>query len=414
LVMIIGGVSSGKSALLNAILGEMKSHSSRTQSRIVNGKIAYVPQSPWLQKNTIKENILFGKEFNQQLYDECIEACNFETEIDGFPGKDNYDIGPDGVNLSGGQRQRLSLCRALYQDADIYLLDDILSSVDTNVANILHQKAVLGFLQQRGKTILLVLSQYKHLNQATQVWFMTEGQLIQDKYSVNQYLKNFTSQDLPEESQKSSLSNLQKTHHKASKTPQIYEEKEDFGQQKPLEEENSIQDANPDEKGEIKLKSIKLYISSMGYSIFVLIFVTAFIMQASRAFYDFWLKNYLQASSKNQTPGFFIESFQLTLILLTLSCYFTSSFRALTFAFGNLKAANNLFRRLVPKVLYAKMTFFDKNSLGKILQRFSGDTFSLDDGVPFNWNMLLNNLVLFAGSMYIMIAQLPLMLFGIS
>ena len=117
--------------------------------------------------------------------------------------------------------------------------------------------------------------------------------------------------------------------------------------------------------------------------------------------------------SRTQTPKFFVDSFEVTLILLTFFCFFTGSLRALTFAFGNLKAARNLFKRLVPKVLYAKMTFFDNTSLGKILQRFSGDTFSLDDGVPFNWNMLLNNLVLFAGSMYIMIAQLPLMLFSI-
>lgn len=150
----------------------------------------------------------------------------------------------------------------------------------------------------------------------------------------------------------------------------------------------------------------------MGYSVFFFIFLTAFIMQASRAFYDFWLKSYLQASSQNQTPAVFIKSFETTLISLTLLCYLTSSLRAFTFAFGNLKAARTLFRRLVPKVLYAKMTFFDKTSLGKILQRFSGDTFSLDDGVPFNWNMLLNNLTIFVGSMYIMIAQLPLMLFS--
>jgi len=89
LVTVIGGVSSGKSALLNAILGEMKFYGNH-RPRFIQGSIAYVPQTPWLQKNTIKENILFGKGHNKQLYEECIQICNLEKEIDELPGKDHY------------------------------------------------------------------------------------------------------------------------------------------------------------------------------------------------------------------------------------------------------------------------------------------------------------------------------------
>ena len=90
LVTVIGGVSSGKSALLNAILGEMKFSGNHHRPRFVHGSIAYVPQTPWLQKNTVRENILFGKGYIKQLYEECIEICNLEKEIDELPGKDTY------------------------------------------------------------------------------------------------------------------------------------------------------------------------------------------------------------------------------------------------------------------------------------------------------------------------------------
>jgi len=263
----------------------------------------------------------------------------------------------------------------------------------------------MGFLQKRGKTVILVLSQYKYLSHATQIWLMSDGQLIKDQAAISSYLKDYNEDNQANDQQaQSSLSEIQNISPEAEKIS--HEEPSNKDQQ------GSEINIEEQERGEIKFKSIKLYISSMGYSIFAFIFLTAFLMQASRAFYDFWLKSYLQASSQNQTPAVFIRSFETTLVLLTLLCYLTSSLRAFTFAFGNLKAARNLFGRLVPKVLYAKMTFFDKTSLGKILQRFSGDTFSLDDGVPFNWNMLLNNLTIFVGSMYIMIAQLPLMLFS--
>jgi ATP-binding cassette subfamily C (CFTR/MRP) protein 2 len=100
----------------------------------VYGKIAYVSQSAWIQTGTIQENILFGSNMDSQKYRETLERCSLVKDLELLPYGDLTEIGERGVNLSGGQKQRIQLARALYQDADIYLLDDPFSAVDAHTA----------------------------------------------------------------------------------------------------------------------------------------------------------------------------------------------------------------------------------------------------------------------------------------
>lgn len=99
----------------------------------INGSIAYVPQLAWIQNETVKNNILFGSRFDQSLYDQVISACSLTTDLAIMPAGDKTEIGEKGINLSGGQKQRISLARAVYANAEIYLLDDPLSAVDSHV-----------------------------------------------------------------------------------------------------------------------------------------------------------------------------------------------------------------------------------------------------------------------------------------
>lgn len=92
--------------------------------------MAYVSQNAWIQTGTIRENILFGSTVDRIKYQEVLERCSLVKDLDMFPFGDQTIIGERGVNLSGGQKQRVQLARALYQDADIYLLDDPFSAVD--------------------------------------------------------------------------------------------------------------------------------------------------------------------------------------------------------------------------------------------------------------------------------------------
>ncbi|KAA8533661.1 hypothetical protein F0562_030905 [Nyssa sinensis] len=171
-VAICGEIGSGKSTLLAAILGEVPSIHGTVQ---VYGKIAYVSQSAWIPTGTIRENILFGSVMNNQRYQETLEKCSLVKDLKLLPYGDLTEIGERGVNLSGGQKQRIQLARALYQDADIYLLDDPFSAVDAHTATSLFNEYVMGALS--GKTVLLVTHQVDFLPAFDSVLLMSDGEI---------------------------------------------------------------------------------------------------------------------------------------------------------------------------------------------------------------------------------------------
>ena len=132
LVAIVGHVGCGKSSLLSGLLGEMHKHSGTIN---LNGQTAYVPQQAWIQNQTLKNNIIFklNSHVNDELYQKVLETCSLVSDLKIMPAGDKTEIGEKGINLSGGQKQRISLARALYSNADIYILDDPLSAVDSHV-----------------------------------------------------------------------------------------------------------------------------------------------------------------------------------------------------------------------------------------------------------------------------------------
>ncbi|MCL7030092.1 hypothetical protein MKW94_016063, partial [Papaver nudicaule] len=157
-VAICGEVGAGKSTLLAAILGEIPEVEGTVQ---VYGKIAYVSQTAWIQSGSIKDNILFGRTMDKKRYQETLEKCSLVKDLEMLPYSDLTEIGERGINLSGGQKQRIQLARALYQDADIYLLDDPFSAVDALTAISIFNEYVMGALS--GKTVLLVTHQVDFL-----------------------------------------------------------------------------------------------------------------------------------------------------------------------------------------------------------------------------------------------------------
>ncbi|MCL7033975.1 hypothetical protein MKW94_011200, partial [Papaver nudicaule] len=158
-VAICGEVGAGKSTLLAAILGEVPKVEGTVQ---VYGKIAYVSQMAWIQSGSVQDNILFGCSMEKQRYHETIEKCSLLKDLEMLPFGDLTEIGERGINLSGGQKQRIQLARALYQDADIYLLDDPFSAVDAHTATSIFNEYILGALS--GKTVLLVTHQVDFLS----------------------------------------------------------------------------------------------------------------------------------------------------------------------------------------------------------------------------------------------------------
>lgn len=130
----------------------------------MTGKIAYASQEPWIFSGTIRQNILCGLEFNSEHYSKVIKVCALEKDFDLLPQGDVTLVGERGISLSGGQKARINLARALYIDADIYLLDDPLSAVDTHVGRHLFDQAINSFLKD--KIRVLVTHQVQYLKEA--------------------------------------------------------------------------------------------------------------------------------------------------------------------------------------------------------------------------------------------------------
>lgn len=172
LTAVVGTVGAGKSSLLSALLGEMVKKTGKVNTY---GTIAYVPQQAWIQNATLMDNILFGNSFDKERYEKIINACALKSDFDILPGGDQTEIGEKGINLSGGQKQRVSLARAIYADADIYLLDDPLSAVDSHVGKHIFEQVIGPKGLLKNKTKLLVTHAVTYLPQTDQIVVLKDG-----------------------------------------------------------------------------------------------------------------------------------------------------------------------------------------------------------------------------------------------
>lgn len=141
----------------------------------VNGSVSYASQEPWLFSGTVRQNILFGQHMNKRRYQTVVKKCALERDFELLPHGDKTIVGERGASLSGGQRARISLARAVYRKADIYLLDDPLSAVDTHVGRHLFDQCMRGFL--KNKIVILVTHQVQFLSSADQIVIMDKGQV---------------------------------------------------------------------------------------------------------------------------------------------------------------------------------------------------------------------------------------------
>lgn len=177
LVVITGPVGAGKSSLLLSLIKELPGLSGEVS---INGIVSYTSQQPWIFSGTLQENILFGRPANQQRLQQVITACGLTDDISWFVDGDMTLIGERGVTLSGGQKSRVALARAVYQEADIYLLDDPLSAVDMKVGKEIFDNCIRGFLSD--KIVVLVTHQIQYVKQADEIVVMKDGSICYQGY----------------------------------------------------------------------------------------------------------------------------------------------------------------------------------------------------------------------------------------
>ena len=173
---IIGEVGCGKSSLLQAILNCLiLLNPKECEGIYTNGNIGYVSQIPWIQNDTIKNNILFFNEYNEDKYEEILDKCQLRYDLDNFEGKDMTEIGEKGVNLSGGQKVRVSLARAVYANPDIYLFDDPISALDANIGKKIMKELIIDYL--KGKTRVVVTHALQYLKYMDRIIYMKNGRI---------------------------------------------------------------------------------------------------------------------------------------------------------------------------------------------------------------------------------------------
>ncbi|KAI5660400.1 hypothetical protein M9H77_29193 [Catharanthus roseus] len=386
LVAVVGEVGSGKSALLNLILEEVRLVSG---SLSLTGSVTYVPQVPWILSGTIRDNILFGTEFNPRRYSDVLKACALDFDISLMMGGDMACIGEKGLNLSGGQRARLALARAIYCGSEIYMLDDVLSAVDAHVASSILNNAILGPLMNQ-QTRILCTHNIQAIYAADVVVEMDKGRVkwvgSPSNLTVSSYLA------LPSIDNLNGSSEVHKKVIRSAVASETIEEVQEQDHLNLLEAVQETIEAETRKEGKVELIVYKNYAAFAGWFITIATCFSAIFMQASRNGNDLWLSYWVDTTGSSQ------KNFSTTfyLVILCLFCFVNSSLtlvRAFSFAYGGLRAAKVVHDQMLNRLINATVSFYDQTPTGRILNRFSSDLYTIDDSLPFILNILLANFV---------------------
>ncbi|KAL5009766.1 hypothetical protein ScPMuIL_012071 [Solemya velum] len=436
LVAVVGQVGAGKSSLISAILGEIE----KTHGHVnVKGTLAYVPQQAWIQNDSLLGNILFGEEFREAKYNKIVESCALNADLEILPGKDQTEIGEKGINLSGGQKQRVSLARAVYFDADVYLLDDPLSAVDSHVGKHIFDKVVSDTGLLAKKTRVLVTHGVQWLPKVDQIIVLSNGiitesgsyeQLMNHDGPFAQFLRTYLLQaedsDSDNEAHELKVNMIQRLHSIQS------DDAGDFGDlgdrtelldvDRRLEHLNShfdsadlhklkrltSQDEIPSkvmksedtafteeetvEVGKVKWKVISAFLKSLGVRKSFFIFMIFLVFEACQMAGNLWLAKW------TSDPNLTNKSISLnnSELYVEMNEYYVGVYGAIGIGLvvsivvytilimlNMVKAAGILHAAMLFNVLRSPMTFFDTTPTGRIVNRFSHDVDTVDSELPW-------------------------------
>ncbi|XP_049667223.1 ATP-binding cassette sub-family C member 2 isoform X2 [Accipiter gentilis] len=433
LVAVVGAVGSGKSSLVSAMLGEMENIKGHVN---IQGSLAYVPQQAWIQNATLKDNILFGSELDEARYQQVIKACALLPDLELLPAGDQTEIGEKGINLSGGQKQRVSLARAVYSNADIYVLDDPLSAVDAHVGKYLfeHVLGPKGLLQK--KTRILVTHSISFLPQVDNIVVLVAGvvsehgsysTLLANRGAFAQFLNLYGSQE-EDASEKNTTAvalagdeeqgdediepcveegpddvvtmtlkrdasirqrelsrSLSKSSTNSWKKAQEEPPKKLKGQQ--LIEKEAV------ETGKVKFSMYLRYLHAVGlwYSFWVAMgYVGQYVAFVGT---NLWLsawtddaQHYLNQTYPTEQRDLRIGVFGVLGVSQALFLLFATILSAR----GAMRASRVMHQQLLSNILRVPMSFFDTTPTGRIVNRFAKDIFTIDETIPMSFRSWLS------------------------
>nr|XP_046485751.1 ATP-binding cassette sub-family C member 4-like isoform X2 [Neodiprion pinetum] len=433
LTVLVGSVGSGKSSLLHLLLGELsvgagrlsyftdeKNEKTRINSRDI--RISYTSQDPWLFPASVRANILFGQPYDRKRYQKVTRVCALVKDFEQLPQGDMSFVGERGASLSGGQRARVNLARAVYRDADLYLLDDPLSAVDARVGRHLFEECIQGYL--KGKTRILVTHQLQFLRQADSVIVLNRGtvmhqgtyeELAESTHAILTSQKSVESETVEEENEETY--DVGKHDFRTRRLTSVSSER-------PSERSVSfeeLQDIDGEEiaTGSMSTKVYSSYFLSGGnICSLIILMITIVIGQLSANASDYWVTYWTNqntrraeiranetasniTSSKSETSIDFQQMFwdpdtewydqygllrsniavQVYTMLIAATVIFLS-LRSLLFMKICMTASRTIHDSMFSNLLRATMRFFNTNPTGRILNRFSKDVGAMDELLP--------------------------------
>ncbi|XP_005439140.2 ATP-binding cassette sub-family C member 10 isoform X1 [Falco cherrug] len=433
LLGVVGKVGSGKSSLLAAITGELIKQGGQVYICDLEQGFGLATQEPWIQFTTVRENILFGREYDARLYEEVVEACALSEDLNILPAGDQTQVGENGVTLSGGQKARIALARAVYQEKELYLLDDPLAAVDADVANHLMRKCILGVLKH--KTRILCTHRTEFLEKADALLLIDNGRIV----------KTGTPADiLPLVEAFPKFKDMDKRRKDEAPDEQSQEEAVETEAEESTQNNHLVHKEEEKKEGAVAFQVYKAYWLAVGSCMALSILFSLLLMQASRNISDWWLSHWISSMSQaanssvmvcaasSPSPELLfsvvglvspIQALDITpvpsnasmdvnfyLIVYGSIAGANSLFtilRAFLFAYGTIRAAAVIHNRLLQRALKATVTFFDTTPTGRILNRFSSDLYCVDDSLPFILNIFLANMYGLLGMLVIITYGLP-------
>ena len=356
---IIGEIGSGKTTLLEAILNSLIILNPKECDDIyINGSISYVPQIPWIQNETIRNNILFFSEFIEQKYEEAITFSELKYDLINLEGGDLTEIGERGINLSGGQKIRLTLARALYQDSDIYLFDDIFSALDPKIGNKIMLNCIVNYL--KNKTRLLVTHSLDYLHLMDRIILLKEGKIIFNG-DYGQFQKEIIFLNLSKKFDIKTENNLNKSFDEIIEKIGETDIKHEF-KKLTLKEDR------------IKLSVYNTYAKYMGgkFFLFIVFFMTC-IWYTAKSGASLWLSYWSKDENREKKKKTKWEYFGIYSLLSGGNIFFIF-LRDFLLVLGMMKFQRNLHFDMLNKLIKAPINlFYDIIPEGQIMNRFSKD-----------------------------------------
>uniref|UniRef100_A0A8V0ZGY7 ABC-type glutathione-S-conjugate transporter n=1 Tax=Gallus gallus TaxID=9031 RepID=A0A8V0ZGY7_CHICK len=431
LVAVVGAVGSGKSSLISAMLGEMENIKGHIN---IQGSLAYVPQQAWIQNATLKDNILFGSELDEARYQKVIKACALLPDLELLPAGDQTEIGEKGINLSGGQKQRVSLARAVYNDADIYILDDPLSAVDAHVGKHLfeHVLGPKGLLQK--KTRILVTHSISFLPQVDNIVVLVAGAvsehgsystLLANRGAFAQFLNSYGSQEEGAAEETTAAAGLDGIEEQGDESmePCVEEGPDDVVTMtlkreasihrkeftrsistqsttsvKAQEEPNKIKGQRLIEKeavetGKVKFSMYLRYLRAVGLGFSFCVAMSYVGEYAAYVGTNLWLSAWTDDAERYRNETYPVQQRDLRIGVfgaLGVSQALFLFLATILSSHGAMRASRIVHEQLLSNILRVPMSFFDTTPTGRIVNRFAKDIFTVDETIPMSFRSWLN------------------------